>query len=567
MTPEQYEEHLTNRHAVALRFYRKELDWTDRVGIAASLGIAERTMRLDVVRASQCQTYAVWRPKRRGPKKGQHRTPPETLVLLGKVTRAAKDSKKNLARSARAVRDEVELASLPAESRQSPSTYARRMKEIEDADPVYFETKRHGKHGAKQFAIQRGSAHADFPLQEIQIDHTRLNHRSLILDGERYSIRPTHTAAVDLCTGLCLASFLSPLPPSELTVALCISMIGAPKTGLLRLFGVPGTWNEHGIASTIHVDGGGEFNAKGVNDGYDTYGTLLLVDAPGHPERKGMIERWFKTMQAEVNTWNGATLSNPQELDKHGGQKPAVMDFFEVQRQMLIAVMKYNNETYGSDEPPPVYRWKEAASRPEFLLRLPQDHTKYVIDHLPTETRDLRYGGLEFMHGRYTHEEFGRWLYRRVKKLVVKYDPRDITTVWARPQVGPSDPADPWVAIPRVDPIGAPCALWDIQEWQRRKKKRAESLRDNQLLAELHAAAAGKLFDSMGVSAHDFLARMSEDVAIRMAEQRQAARPASRPPIQIIEPPIAAPLDDSPLAAANDDPPRFEIPDFEPKVQ
>lgn len=172
------------------------------------------------------------------------------------------------------------------------------------------------------------------------------------------------------------------------------------------------------------------------------------------------------------------------------------------------------------------------------------------------------------MHGRYAHEEFGRWLYRRVKKLVVKYDPRDITTVWARPQVGPSDPTDAWVAIPRVDPIGAPNALWDMQEWQRRKKKHAESVRDDQLLAELHAAAAGKLFDSMGVSAHDFLAQMSEDVAIRMAEQRQtAARPPSRPPIQIIQPPIPAPLDDPPLAAANDDPPRFDIPDFEPKVQ
>lgn len=565
MTPKQYEAHLEERFQVAMAFARDERPTSERLGAAAALGISLRTLSNDIGRARKTPAYPSWRPKPRGPKPGQHRTKTAVTKVVGRKVYADASKPNNKNKQSRDLVSECINDGVPQEDIPSQKTLRRRAEEVEKKDPVLFAAKRHGRKGKKDFRLQEGSLRCEQPLQTVQIDHTKLNHRSLILDGQPYSVRPWLTAAIDLCTSTCLAAFISPLRPSELTVSLCIAMIGTPKTGLLRAFGIPGAWDECGIASVIHVDGGPEFGARGVQDGYDEHGTHLRVEWPGYPERRGKMERWFRTINSEVHTWSGTTMCNPQELEDHGGQTDASMDFFDTQRRLLIAVMEYNHETYGGTRPTPASLWQEATADPSFRIRIPPDPLKYWIDHLPGEGRDLRFAGIKFLDSRYSSPELLKWTYDRKLDLEIKYDPRNITFVWARPR---KDHA--WEKVPRVDPVDGPTTYWDMVEYNRRRKRKAEDSRDVQLLAELHAAKAGKIFGAPGSSGADFLDAMETLLAQRAAaDGKAAAAPTALPApksITAAEPEVllAEEVLEEELSATSLS---FSVPDYKPRMR
>jgi putative transposase len=488
MAKQEREERLQTRFKFARAFVAGELDLTTAaVEVARGLNVSVKTLRRDVTRARRHQRFDEWRPRRPGPKPGDNRTPVAALQLIEQKAYETADQKQNRAKQARDAQHELLNAGLPPEAITSRSTIKRRIAEIEHRDRSYFAFQRHGREGTWSLEVQRGSLETERPLQVVQMDHQRCDSIQLYSDQERDFIRAWVTAGLDIHTGACVTAMLVAGTPSSATVALAVALMGVSKTAMLRALDVPGTWEEGGIPEVLHVDRGKEFKADALREGAARYGTEVHLERPYQPWRKGGIERFWRTLNSDVHTWPGTTLSNPQDLKRHGGRRPVTMTFAEAQRRLLLAVVEYNHETYDGVELPPAAEWAKYVGTPVLARRLPQDPQQYFIDLLPSLERDLEFQGIKFKRCRFNDPMIAALRHSGVKRTRISFDPRNLSHVWIPGLDGRH------IRIPRVYPTLAPVELWELEQHNKRRAQAAEAARDGALLAEIHAAKQRQL--------------------------------------------------------------------------
>ncbi|MES3028108.1 MAG: Mu transposase C-terminal domain-containing protein [Pseudomonadota bacterium] len=488
MTSQQRQEHLQTRFKFARAFVSGELDIrTAAEEVARGLNVSVKTLHRDVTRARRHQRFDEWCPRAPGPKPGDNRTPAAAIRLIELAAYENADQKPNRAKQARDTRHRMHKAGLPSEDIKSHSTIKRRIAELEARDRSFFTFQRHGREGTWSLEVQRGAIETERPLQVVQMDHQRLDSLVLTSDREGYVIRPWVTAGVDIHTGACVTALLVAGTPSSPTIALAVALMGVSKTAMLRALGVPGTWEEGGIPEVLHVDRGKDFKAEALRDGAARYGTEVHLEYPYSPWRKGCIERFWRTLNSDIHTWPGTTLSNPQDLKRHRGRKPVTMTFAEAQRRLLLAVMEYNHETYDGSELPPVAEWAKYVGTPVLARRVPQDPQQYFIDLLPSTERDLEFQGITFKRCRFNDPMLAALRHSGVKRTQISFDPRDLSHVWIPGLDGRH------IKIPRVYPSLAPIELWELDQHNKRRAKAAETARDGALLAEIHAAKQRRL--------------------------------------------------------------------------
>ena len=488
MANQQREERLQSRFKFARAFVSGELDFKSTAAeVARGLNISVKTLQRDITRARRHQRFDEWRPCPPGPTPGENRTPAQAIRLIERAAYENADLKPNRAKQARDTQHELRNAGLRPEEIKSRSTIKRRIAEIEARDRSFFTFQRYGRQGTWSLEVQRGAIETERPLQVVQMDHQRCDDIVLTSDQERYEFRPWITAGIDVHTGVCVTAILVSGTPSSATIALAVALMGVSKTAMLHALDVPGTWEEGGICEVLHVDRGKEFKAEALRDGAARYGTEVHLEFPYSPWRKGCIERFWGTLNSDVHTWPGTTLSNPQELKRHGGRKPATMTFAEAQRRLLLAVMEYNHETYDGSELPPAAQWAKYVGTPVLNRRVPHDPEQYFIDLLPSTERDLEFQGVAFKRCRFNDPMIAALRHSGVKRTRISFDPRNLSHVWLPGLDGRH------IKIPRVYPSLAPVELWELNQHNKRRAQAAEAARDSALLAEIHAAKQRRL--------------------------------------------------------------------------
>ena len=106
-----------------------------------------------------------------------------------------------------------------------------------------------------------GKFEKSYPLQLIQIDHTKVD-IELVDDEHRKNIgRPYITVAIDVYSRMIVGYYLSLNPPSVTSVALCITNSILPKEKLLMDLDINTNWDVWGFPETIHVDNGADFRS------------------------------------------------------------------------------------------------------------------------------------------------------------------------------------------------------------------------------------------------------------------------------------------------------------------
>lgn len=524
------DEMLLERFRFARAFVDGSIGYFERAGISGAAGVSSRTFARDVQRARQCLTFEDWRPKKRGPPAGRRRSGKVVKDVLEGLTYGRANEKLNVSALVRSARNDLLNMGLQEADIPSDRTMARFIEDIIRADQAHFARARYGRRGRFEHALQLGSLEAELPLQVVCIDHTPLDARVFDLEGFKV-IRPHITAAIDVATGACLAAFLSPHAPNGYTVAICLALISADKTPILRSYGIPGDWEAGGIPQTLSVDRGAELGSDAVQSGCERYGISLIVGLPGVPERRGAMERLWRTLNSEIHTWPGTTLSNTEELDRHGGQADAVWTFEQAQYRLLIAAMEYNNETYGQPNLTPFAEWRrlQAGRKLRVTARDPGD---VFVDFLPGVERQLTFSGISFERCAYRSGDIASLRYRGVSKVILKYDPRDLREIWV------DTPDGQRIKVPRVYPKAAPHTRYALRLWKREKARQARASRDSHLLAQLHAAKQATRGDHWPA----LLARMG---AVDPGEERSAL-PDSQ---QMLEAePVDTPGSESPRA-------------------
>lgn len=272
---------------------------------------------------------------------------------------------------------------------------------------------------------------ADHALHVVQIDHTLVD--LFVVDAvHRQPIqRPWLTLAVDVASRMVVGFYVSLEAPSSASVALAMHQAVMPKGEWLKARDIELDWPVCGLPDIVHVDNGREFRARALSRGAAEYGIELMHRPVARPHYGGHIERLIGTMMGAVHMLPGTTFSTIAERGDYEPDRHATMTLDELERWLALEIVgHYHQAVHSSLHIPPIAAWQEAIDRRPAPFRYPHDAQKFFHDFLPFEERSIRRDGVHLFGFRYWDDVLSPWAGRLGRRLRVKYDPRDLSTVF-----------------------------------------------------------------------------------------------------------------------------------------
>ena len=90
----------------------------------------------------------------------------------------------------------------------------------------------------------------------------------------------------------------------------------------------------------------------------------------------------------------------------------------------------YHQRVHSALNRPPIAVWREHEDK--VGLRLPVDRLQFWVSFLPEEERNLRRDGIHFCNIRYWSDALAADVGHSKEKLLIKYDPRDLSRIFVR---------------------------------------------------------------------------------------------------------------------------------------
>ncbi|WP_414548514.1 Mu transposase C-terminal domain-containing protein [Anabaena sp. CCY 0017] len=261
----------------------------------------------------------------------------------------------------------------------------------------------------------------EYSNQVWQCDHTRVDVLLVDQHGELLG-RPWLTTVIDSYSRCIVGINLGYDAPSSQVVALALRHAILPKQ-YGQEYGLHEEWGTYDKPQHFYTDGGKDFRSNhlqqiGVQLGFACH----LRD---RPSEGGIVERPFKTLNTELfSTLQGYTGSNVQERPEDA-EKEACLTLRQLE-QLLVAYL-VNNYNQRIDarmgDQTRFQRWESG------LIAAPDVIAERDLDIcLMKQTRRIiqRGGYLQFENLMYRGEYLAGYA---GESVVLRYDPRDITTV------------------------------------------------------------------------------------------------------------------------------------------
>ncbi|MCG3667774.1 Mu transposase C-terminal domain-containing protein [Aliarcobacter butzleri] len=309
----------------------------------------------------------------------------------------------------------------------------------------FFE-KRNSKNLVKdRFSPATKKYSADYPLQKVQIDHTRVD-LHIVDDEYRTSIgRPWLTLAIDIYSRMIVGYYLSLDAPSGVSVGMCIVNAILQKNKLLNQFELDTEWNVWGKFDNIFTDNGADFRSFSVEQACLANGIHINFRPIGKKEYGGHIERLIGTTMTEVHDIPGTTYSNIKEKMHYDSEGNACMTFDEFEKWLLIYITKiYQHNIHSGIKTSPYSKWKEGIFGTKYTPgigypQIPGDIESLTIDFLPSIERTVQKNGVtidgltyfdQILRTKIRGYDIGYETSNSNPKYIFKRDPRDISFIW-----------------------------------------------------------------------------------------------------------------------------------------
>jgi putative transposase len=230
------------------------------------------------------------------------------------------------------------------------------------------------------------------------------------------------------------------------------------------------SWPAAGLPEALHLDNAAEFKAEALERGTREYGVQLLYRPPGRPHFGGHIERLIGTMMGAVHLLPGTTFSDPQEKGAYPSEKAAALTLPELERWLALQIVGvYHQRVHAGLGRPPAAAWQEGLERRPRPVRQPQDRERFFLDFLPAKRRLIRRDGVELFHLHYWHDVLSPQAGRSEQRVLIKYDPRNLSRVYWRDEEGQ------YWKLPYRNLALPPISLWEHEAAL--KRLRAEGRR------------------------------------------------------------------------------------------
>jgi len=269
------------------------------------------------------------------------------------------------------------------------------------------------------------------PLEVVQIDHTQVD--VIVVDEvAREAVgRPWITLAIDVVTRMVTGFHLAVEPPSRTSIGLCLLHAVYDKTAWLAERGIDAPWPIGGLPEGLHVDNGADFRSRAFERAYRNHGIQIRWRPIGEPHFGGHIERLIGTAMGAVQLLPGSTFNNPADRGSYKSVSAARMTLRELERWIAWEIAgNYHQRVHRALNRPPIAVWREHEDNVH--LRLPVDRLQFWVAFLPEEERNLRRDGIHFCNIRYWSDTLAADVGHSKEKLLIKYDPRDLSRIFVR---------------------------------------------------------------------------------------------------------------------------------------
>jgi putative transposase len=237
--------------------------------------------------------------------------------------------------------------------------------------------------------------------------------------------------ALDVLTRMVVGFHLTMEAPSRLSVSLCLLHSVFDKTAWLKEREIDAAWPVAGLPEALHADNGADFRSRAFVRACRDEGIKTIWRPPGVPRYGGHIERLIGTQMGAVHLLPGSTSSGVEERGNYEPKRHATLTLRELERYVALEIAgQYHQSIHGALKRPPVAVWREHEAKAR--LRLPQDRMRFWISFLPEEERTLRPDGIHLFGLRYWSSALSADVGRSERRLLVKYDPRDLSRVFVR---------------------------------------------------------------------------------------------------------------------------------------
>ena len=353
---------------------------------------------------------------------------------------------------ARVIADENTILSANDQiSVPSRSSIVRRVKAL-NMERVF--RARRGKRAAdREFSQSNRMDYPKLPLEEIQIDATKVD---LIVVDEKDSLplgRPTLMFAIDLSTRYPLGYYLGFEPEGYLPVLETLYQSILPKSDLTERYGTTNEWLSYGIPHTLHVVNSKAFRRRALEDACLELWIILKHGRPRAPHLRGAIERVFGTLNILFHSIPGTTFSNIMSRDDYPSGKLACVSLQALEEMLvkfLIDIYAQSHHRRLGDIP--ARGWEEALSN-GFMPRVPQNAEDLLILLGRIEHRTINPYGIDLNSIRYNSAELApiRTMIKKHperfgRKVKLKYHPGNLSRIHVY------DPFnDQYIEVPALD--------------------------------------------------------------------------------------------------------------------
>jgi putative transposase len=415
-------------------------------------------------------------PLRRGAPTGTNRLAPEVQAIVEHSinTFYLTRQKPSVAALHRHIEQECRKAELQPPDKRTVE------KRVANLPPFQVLRAREGAPAARQkFAPLRGRLETAYPLDVVQIDHTKID--IIIVDEvTRQSIgRPWLTLVLDVDSRMVCGFWISPDPPSTTSVALAVANAVLPKAAWLEAsgLGVDLPWPVAGLPRCLHVDNAREFHSKAFVRACQQYGIVVRYRPAGRPHYGGHIERLLGTLMRLIHELPGTTFSSIQERGDADPEAGAVLTLRELERVFALYVLgPYHHAVHSALGIPPLAAWAERLGQRPFPPAQPQDPDEFLYSFLPFKEVTIRREGLRLHSIFYYDDVLTTWLGHTTRRVRVKYNPRNLSCVYLEDPEGRHWPI-------RYSNLGRPAiTLWEQKAAVKALRERGSRLVNEQAI-------------------------------------------------------------------------------------
>lgn len=300
--------------------------------------------------------------------------------------------------------------------------------------------KRHGKQTTRQEMYPVGlGPEPTFPLQRVESDFKYL--RLLVVVDDRTGLplgTPYLMAAIDCYSGVIAGFDIGFDPPSYVAAARCLKHVIEIKD----LDWVPededgdrvirNEYPVNGVPFQFFVDKDAAFHARSFEESAKALNCHIDYLGPGVSWKKGKIERFWGTVQTSfLDMFPGKVLRIGKNTREYDPEKDATVTLSELKLIVMKAIVDVHHRDFepGTDELRIDLWRKGVAVHPPRRVRQHQSLIELVGAY---EERLAERRGIALFGLRYNSSDLSQYRseFDKDPRVVIRYDPQDISTVW-----------------------------------------------------------------------------------------------------------------------------------------